>query len=287
MVGLPVLFAALVLGLLMGSFANVLIHRLPRMMQRQWDQEAREWLSEAQPAASDQQVDATPASAYNLARPASHCPSCGHSLLWREKIPLLSFLLLRGRCSACGSAIGWRYPVVELCVAALFAACVWRWGLTAQAAVWALFASTLLVLACIDWDTQLLPDDLTQPLLWAGLMAAALGWSDQALSDVFWGAVAGYLLLWTVHQGFKLVTGKQGMGQGDFKLLAALGAWLGWAALLPLVLMASLAGVIVGLALRATGRLRAGEPLPFGPALSGAGLVLMFWPVHAGTGFGF
>jgi leader peptidase (prepilin peptidase)/N-methyltransferase len=287
MAGDSVWLWAAFLGLLVGSFANVVIHRLPRMMQRQWDQEARQWLSGQD---NDGNRDADPTaceSPYNLARPASHCPACGHRLTWPEKLPVLGYMLLRGHCSACGAAIGWRYLAVELCVAALFAACAWRWGVTPQALAWALFAATLLVLACIDWDTQLLPDDLTLPLLWAGLIAAALGWTDLDLSDSLWGAVAGYLLLWIIHQGFKVITGKQGMGQGDFKLLAALGAWLGWPALLPLVLLSSSAGVLVGLSLRAAGRLEPGEPLPFGPALSAAGLFLMFWPERIGPGLWF
>ncbi len=287
MAGDSVWLWAAFLGLLVGSFANVVIHRLPRMMQRQWDQEARQWLSGQD---NDGNRDADPTaceSPYNLARPASHCPACGHRLTWPEKLPVLGYMLLRGHCSACGAAIGWRYLAVELCVAALFAACAWRWGVTPQALAWALFAATLLVLACIDWDTQLLPDDLTLPLLWAGLIAAALGWTDLDLADSLWGAVAGYLLLWIIHQGFKVITGKQGMGQGDFKLLAALGAWLGWPALLPLVLLSSSAGVLVGLSLRAAGRLEPGEPLPFGPALSAAGLFLMFWPERIGPGLWF
>ncbi len=287
MAGDTVWLWAAFLGLLVGSFANVVIHRLPRMMQRQWDQEARQWLSGQD---NDGNRDADPTaceSPYNLARPASHCPACGHRLTWPEKLPVLGYMLLRGHCSACGAAIGWRYLAVELCVAALFAACAWRWGVTPQALAWALFAATLLVLACIDWDTQLLPDDLTLPLLWAGLIAAALGWTDLDLADSLWGAVAGYLLLWIIHQGFKVITGKQGMGQGDFKLLAALGAWLGWPALLPLVLLSSSAGVLVGLSLRAAGRLEPGEPLPFGPALSAAGLFLMFWPERIGPGLWF
>ncbi len=287
MAGDSVWLWAAFLGLLVGSFANVVIHRLPRMMQRQWDQEARQWLSGQD---NDGNRDADPTaceSPYNLARPASHCPACGHRLTWPEKLPVLGYMLLRGHCSACGAAIGWRYLAVELCVAALFAACAWRWGVTPQALAWALFAATLLVLACIDWDTQLLPDDLTLPLLWAGLIAAALGWTDLDLADSLWGAVAGYLLLWIIHQGFEVITGKQGMGQGDFKLLAALGAWLGWPALLPLVLLSSSAGVLVGLSLRAAGRLEPGEPLPFGPALSAAGLFLMFWPERIGPGLWF
>jgi leader peptidase (prepilin peptidase)/N-methyltransferase len=218
---------------------------------------------------------------YNLARPRSHCPTCGHALAWHDNIPLISFALLRGRCRACGSPIGWRYPTVELVTAVLFAACAWRWGLGASALVWAAFAATLLALACIDADTQLLPDALTLPLLWGGLISAAAGWSQTALADALWGAVAGYTLLWLVQQGFGLVTGKQGIGQGDFKLLAALGAWLGWQALLPLLLLASFSGAVVGLGLRWSGRLGAGQPLAFGPYLAMAGAALMWLaPLH-------
>jgi leader peptidase (prepilin peptidase)/N-methyltransferase len=192
---------------------------------------------------------------YNLARPRSHCPACGHALAWHDNIPLISFVLLRGCCRACGSPIGWRYPAVELVTAVLFAACAWRWGLGASALVWGAFAATLLALACIDADTQLLPDALTLPLLWGGLISAAAG--------------------------FGLVTGKQGIGQGDFKLLAALGAWLGWQALLPLLLLASLSGAVVGLGLRWSGRLGAGQPLAFGPYLAMAGAALMWLaPLH-------
>jgi leader peptidase (prepilin peptidase)/N-methyltransferase len=218
---------------------------------------------------------------YNLARPRSHCPACGHALAWHDNIPLISFVLLRGCCRACGSPIGWRYPAVELVTAVLFAACAWRWGLGASALVWAAFAATLLALACIDADTQLLPDALTLPLLWGGLISAAAGWSQTALADALWGAVAGYTLLWLVQQGFGLVTGKQGIGQGDFKLLAALGAWLGWQALLPLLLLASFSGAVVGLGLRWSGRLGAGQPLAFGPYLAMAGAALMWLaPLH-------
>jgi leader peptidase (prepilin peptidase)/N-methyltransferase len=213
---------------------------------------------------------------YNLARPRSHCPACGHALAWRDNIPLLSYLLLRGRCRACSSPIGWRYPVVELLTAVLFAACAWHWGLGASTLVWAAFAATLLALACIDADTQLLPDALTLPLLWGGLISAAAGWSQTLLADALWGAVAGYGLLWLVQQGFGLATGKQGIGQGDFKLLAALGAWLGWQALPPLLMLASLSGTAVGLGLRWSGRLGAGQPLAFGPYLAMAGVALMW-----------
>ncbi|MBM3362577.1 MAG: prepilin peptidase [Betaproteobacteria bacterium] len=269
-----VLTGAALLGLLLGSFGQVVVHRLPRMMERQWAREARDWLAEVEASAPPPQ-DSAP---YNLARPGSHCPACGHQLPWYEMIPVLSYLFLRGRCSACGQAIGWRSPLLELAVAGLCVACVWRWGLQVQALAWAGVGFVLLILACIDWDTQLLPDSLTLPLIWSGLIATAVGWTGLDLQASLWGAVVGYLLLWGVHQMFLAVTGRQGMGQGDFKLLAALGAWLGWPALLPLVLIASVSGLVLGVLLRVSGRLQPGEPLPFGPALAVAGGFLMFWP---------
>jgi leader peptidase (prepilin peptidase)/N-methyltransferase len=281
------LACAAVLGLIIGSFVNVVIHRLPRMMEQQWAQDVASWLAEQEGERSAGEAAGGVAGGgpvlapYNLARPRSHCPACGHALAWHDNIPLISFVLLRGCCRACGSPIGWRYPAVELVTAVLFAACAWRWGLGASALVWAAFAATLLALACIDADTQLLPDALTLPLLWGGLISAAAGWSQTALADALWGAVAGYTLLWLVQQGFGLVTGKQGIGQGDFKLLAALGAWLGWQALLPLLLLASLSGAVVGLGLRWSGRLGAGQPLAFGPYLAMAGAALMWLaPLH-------
>jgi leader peptidase (prepilin peptidase)/N-methyltransferase len=281
------LACAAVLGLIIGSFVNVVIHRLPRMMEQQWAQDVASWLAEQEGERSAGEAAGGVAGGgpvlapYNLARPRSHCPTCGHALAWHDNIPLISFALLRGRCRACGSPIGWRYPTVELVTAVLFAACAWRWGLSASALVWAAFAATLLALACIDADTQLLPDALTLPLLWGGLISAAAGWSQTALADALWGAVAGYTLLCLVQQGFGLVTGKQGIGQGDFKLLAALGAWLGWQALLPLLLLASLSGAVVGLGLRWSGRLGAGQPLAFGPYLAMAGAALMWLaPLH-------
>lgn len=272
------LAAAAVVGLIIGSFVNVVIHRLPRMLEQQWSQDVALWLAEQESGPSPGGVAGGVANAapYNLARPGSHCPACGHALAWRDNVPLLSYLLLRGRCRSCRSPIGWRYPVVELLTAALFAACAWHWGLGASALVWAAFAATLLALACIDADTQLLPDALTLPLLWGGLISAAAGWSQTAVTDALWGAVAGYGVLWLLQQGFGLATGKQGIGQGDFKLLAALGAWLGWQALLPLLLLASLGGAAIGLGLRWSGRLGAGQPLAFGPYLAMAGAALMW-----------
>lgn len=266
----PVLAGVIALGLAVGSFLNVVVHRLPRMMERRW---ARE---EAQQAGRPLPVDPP----FDLAFPPSACPHCGHRLAAWENLPVLSWLLLRGRCSACGAPIGLRYPLVEACTGAFFAYAAWRWGLTPSAAAWAVFACTLLALALIDWDTTWLPDDLTLPLVWGGLIAAALGWSGTALADALWGAVAGYLSLWSVYQAFKRLTGKEGMGYGDFKLLAALGAWFGWQALIPVILLASITGAVIGIGMKLTGTLREGGYVPFGPflALGGAAALAGFTP---------
>lgn len=261
------LITATVLGLLVGSFLNVVIHRLPRMLQQRWAAECAALRGEA----------TTPPPRYDLLVPRSHCPHCQALIPWWRNVPVLSYVLQRGRCAACAAPIGWRYPAVELATAALFAACAWRYGASAAALAWAGFAAALLALAVIDWDTTLLPDDLTLPLLWAGLIAAATGLSGVTLPDALWGAVAGYLSLWSVYWAFKLLTGKEGMGYGDFKLLAALGAWLGWQALIPLVLVASALGAVVGLIMKAMGSLREGRYVPFGPFLAFGGLLL--WAV--------
>ena len=204
--------------------------------------------------------------ALGLAKPRSRCPACGHAIRWYENIPVLSWLVLRGKCSACGTPIAKRYPLVELACGLLFAGLGWRLGAQPATLLWCAATATLLALALIDWDTTLLPDALTQPLLWAGLVCAALGWlPGLSLSQALWGAVVGYLSLWSVYWLFKLVTGKEGMGYGDFKLLAALGAWLGWQAILPIVLMASVIGAIVGLAMKASGSLREGPLRAFWP----------------------
>jgi leader peptidase (prepilin peptidase)/N-methyltransferase len=217
-------------------------------------------------------VEALPA--LSVVRPRSRCPACGHVLRWHENIPVISWLLLKARCSSCGAGISARYPAVELVTAALFAAAAWRFGAQPTVLAWCAFAACLLALALIDWDTTLLPDSLTLPLLWAGLVAAALGWTIP-LASALWGAVAGYLILWSVYQLFKLATGKEGMGHGDFKLLAALGAWLGWPMLVPIILAASVIGAIVGIVMKFGGQLREGRYVPFGPFLAGAGLAIM------------
>jgi leader peptidase (prepilin peptidase)/N-methyltransferase len=254
-----------VLGLCIGSFLNVVIHRLPQMMDRAWKLEGAELLGVAAPT-----IDPI-----TLSRPASRCPHCGHRIRWYENIPLLSWLILRGRCSACKTPISTRYPLIELATGALFALVAWRFGAQWPTLAWCGFVATLVALAGIDWDTTLLPDSLTMPLLWAGLIVAALGWTVP-LPTALWGAVAGYLSLWSVSLLFKLTTGKDGMGGGDFKLLAALGAWLGWQMLLPIVLGASLIGAVIGIGMKLSGALREGRYVPFGPFLAGAGLVVLF-----------
>jgi len=279
-----------VLGLLFGSFLNVVIHRLPQMMERQWAAEAAQYAQYAQDA-QDAQVPpqtvsqvagsagkaapAAPAERFNLSTPRSRCPSCGHLIRWYENIPVLSYLFLGGRCAGCRTRISPRYPAVELLTGGLFLFCGYRWGLTPTAAAWCGFSAALVALAFIDWDTTLLPDDITLPLLWAGLLAAALRWTDVPLQSSVIGAAAGYLSLWCVYWAFKLATGKEGMGYGDFKLFAALGAWFGWEALVPIILMASVIGALVGIGMKFASSLREGLYVPFGPFLAGAGLTVM------------
>ncbi|CAN7571912.1 prepilin peptidase [Polaromonas sp. LjRoot131] len=254
------------IGLLIGSFLNVVIYRLPKIMERQWAQECAELTGAAQ----------EPAEKFNLLVPRSRCSSCGHVIRWYENIPVASYLFLRGKCSVCGTPYGLRYPMVEAVTGALFFFCAWRWGLSLTALAWCGFSAALLALAVIDWDTTLLPDDITLPLLWAGLIVAALQWNPLvSLGTALWGAVAGYLSLWLVYWAFKLATGKEGMGYGDFKLFAALGAWFGWPALVPMILMASVIGAVVGIAMKFSSGLREGGYVPFGPFLAGAGFTAM------------
>lgn len=265
------------LGLLVGSFLNVVIHRLPKMMEQRWAAECAEF-GRGDDAAPP--LEEAPAR-FNLLVPRSRCPHCGHQIRWFENIPVLSYTALRGRCRACAAPISLRYPAVELACAAFFAWCGWRWGLGWEALLWSGFAACLLALACIDWDTTLLPDDITLPLLWAGLCAAGLRLTATTLPDALWGAVGGYLSLWLVYWAFKLVTGKEGMGYGDFKLFAALGAWLGWQALIPVILMSSVIGAVVGIAIKLFGSLREGGYVPFGPFLAMAGLTAMVFGASA------
>ena len=285
------------LGLCIGSFLNVVALRLPRMMEREWTQDASAHLGDAsvlerttgmEPAAAkplaeqlrklSEKLAQQPV--FSLVTPRSRCPHCGHQLAWHENLPLLGWLRLRGRCASCKASISARYPLIEALTGTLFAAIAWQLGPQFQTLLWCGFAAALVALAAIDWDTTLLPDSINQPLLWAGLWAALLGWTvplDQALI----GALAGYLSLWSVYWLFKLLTGKEGMGYGDFKLLAALGAWLGWQMVLPIVLGASVIGAIVGIAMKFTSSLREGRYVPFGPFLAGGGLaVLLIGPTR-------
>jgi leader peptidase (prepilin peptidase)/N-methyltransferase len=261
-------------GLTLGSFLNVVVYRLPKIMERQWAQE----YADMQGTEPNPPVAAEP---FNLSVPRSRCPHCSHPIRWFENIPVASYLALRGQCSACHAPISPRYPAVEMTTAGLFFFCMWQWGPTATGLAWCGFSAALLTLALIDWDTTLLPDDITLPLLWAGLIASSLHWTAVPLFPALWGAVAGYLSLWSIYWVFKLLTGKEGMGYGDFKLFAALGAWFGWEALVPMILMASVIGAIVGIALKFSSGLREGGYIPFGPFLAGAGLTAMVFGPNA------
>lgn len=256
-------------GLVFGSFGNVVIARLPVVLHRQWRADCANYLEQPQPD--------PPGERFNLAWPASRCPHCQQSLRWFENIPVLSYLWLRGRCRACQQAISLRYPLVELLTAALFVLAFATYGLSWEAIIWAGFLYTLVLMSFIDLDEMLLPDQLTLPLLWAGLILAAAGLLPVTPVASIAGAVAGYLFLWLLFWGFKFLTGKDGMGYGDFKLLAALGAWLGWQALPLVVLLASLAGVLGAVLLMLAGRHQRTQPMPFGPWLAVGGVVTAFY----------
>lgn len=286
-----------VLGLLIGSFLNVVIYRTPVMMYREWLSDAVANLMtstdapslwslvfgpkavppEGLEAAADKAATAIEKlPPFDLTRPASRCGTCGHKIRWHENIPVLSYLFLRGRCASCKTSISPRYPLVELVTGALFALCGWRFGLTPTGALWAAFAALLICQFLIDFDTQFLPDSLNYTLIWLGLVGAAMGWTGVPLSSAVWGAVFGYLSLWLVYHAYRLVTGKEGMGYGDFKLLAALGVWLGADYLIAIILVSSLVGAVIGITLRVVGKLAHKDiPIAFGPFLAGAGLVCL------------
>jgi leader peptidase (prepilin peptidase)/N-methyltransferase len=257
---------ASLLGLFVGSFLNVVIHRLPRMMERDWHAQAAELRGEPPPAQER----------FNLATPRSRCPHCGHLITALENIPVVSYLLLRGRCRHCGAQIGRRYPVVELLTATLSGYAAWHFGFGVAAVGALLFLWSMVALAFIDLDTQLLPDSLTLPLLWLGL-AFNLATTYADLTSAVVGAMTGYLALWSVYWLFKFATGKEGMGYGDFKLLAAIGAWLGWQMLPLTILFSSLVGALVGIVLIVLTRHGRNVPIPFGPYLAAAGILALFW----------
>ncbi len=255
-----------IFGLLVGSFLNVVIHRLPKMMEREWQQQCAEL--------NGQTVEPSPV--YNLVIPRSACPHCNHAISALENIPVLSYLFLRGRCAGCAAPISPRYPIVESVSGLLSAYAAWHFGfgMTGIAAIVLLWG--LIALTFIDFDTQLLPDSITLPLLWLGLLVN-LNSAFTSLPSALIGAVAGYLVLWSVYWAFKLTTGKEGMGYGDFKLLAALGAWLGWTMLPLIILLSSLVGAVVGITLILFAQHGRNIPIPFGPYLAGGGIIALFW----------
>lgn len=251
----------------MGSFLNVVVYRLPKMMMRDWRNQAREVL-EMPEASSD--------GAFNLILPNSRCPHCNHEIKPWENIPLLSWLLLRGKCSACKQPISVRYPLVELACALLSALIAWHYGVSWETLAMLVLTWGLLAMSLIDADHQLLPDTLVLPLLWLGLILNSFG-LFASLSDALWGAVMGYMSLWLVFWLFKLITGKDGMGYGDFKLLAMLGAWGGWQILPLTILLSSLVGAVLGMIMLRVQRNSLSQPIPFGPYLALAGWIALIW----------
>ena len=257
---------AALFGLLVGSFLNVVIHRIPKMMQRESDNYVAQE-SGKEPPHTDR---------YNLMVPRSSCPHCGHVITALENIPVISWMALRGKCRKCKAPISARYPAVELLTGILAGVLVWTFGSGLAGLATLLFLFLLVAMTFIDIDTQLLPDDLTYPLLWAGLLVNLHG-TFVPLQDAVVGAAAGYLVLWSVYWLFKLVTGKEGMGYGDFKLLAALGAWLGWQMLPTIILLSSVVGAIVGISLIVFAKRGRDKPIPFGPYLAAAGLIALLY----------
>ena len=262
------------LGLCVGSFLNVVIHRLPKMMEREWHAQCADLRGE------------TPltAEALSLARPRSRCPSCGHQITAIENIPIVSYLLLRGKCSKCAAPISARYPIVEAATGLLSAYAAWHFGPVPQARGALIMLRALIALTAIAYDTQLLPDSITLPLLWIGL-ALNLAGTYVDISSAVIGAMVGYLTLWSVFWLFKLATGKEGMGYGDFKLLAALGAWLGWQMLPVIILLSSIVGAVVGISLIVFSRHGRNTPIPFGPYLAAAGIIALFWGPQLTRGY--
>jgi leader peptidase (prepilin peptidase)/N-methyltransferase len=258
------------LGLLVGSFLNVVIYRLPKMMEAGWQTECKLLLGVEDSTSSE----AIPT--FNLAFPQSHCPACNTVIKPWQNIPLLSYALLKGRCGNCGIRISPRYPTIELISGLLAASAAWHFGFGWEALAVTIFLWALLTMTMIDVDHQLLPDQITLPLLWLGILLNTTG-MFAPLPDAVWGAVAGYLSLWCVFHLFKLLTGKEGMGFGDFKLLAALGAWMGWQMLPLIIILSSLVGAVVGALILALQRKGRGTPIPFGPYLAGAGAIAFFW----------
>jgi len=269
------LACTLVLGLLVGSFLNVVIYRLPKMMERDWQEQCRDFLT------NNSDIATLPANnskqePFNLMVPVSRCPHCGHKIRPWENIPVVSYLFLKGKCSNCKASISARYPIIELVTGFLSIAVIYYVGVNWNGLAALVFTWSLIALTMIDFDTYLLPDDITLPLLWLGLIVNSFG-AFTDLPSALWGAIAGYLALWSVYKLFKLVTGKEGMGYGDFKLLAALGAWMGWQMLPQIILLSSLVGAVIGISMIVIRGRDKNIPIPFGPYLAIAGWVAFVW----------
>ncbi|MBA2351795.1 MAG: A24 family peptidase [Pseudomonadota bacterium] len=273
---LPSLFISVcgLLGLVVGSFINVAIHRVPKMLEREWREQCAELSRSESHGSPGAESAALPP--FNLIRPRSRCPACGHTIGALQNIPVLSYVFLRGKCAACKTPISLRYPLIEILTAVLSAFVAFHFGFNVQTLAALFFVWALLVLAFIDIDTQLLPDNITLPLLWSGLLLN-LGAVFTDLNSAVIGAAAGYLTLWSVYWLFKLATGKEGMGFGDFKLLAAIGAWFGWQLLPAVILLSSLVGAVIGIGLIVFARHGRNVPIPFGPYLVLAALIALFW----------
>jgi leader peptidase (prepilin peptidase)/N-methyltransferase len=257
-------------GLIIGSFLNVVIHRLPKMMERDWLRQCQE-LQNPGSLPADENV-----ARYNLVVPRSACPACGHQITALENIPLISYAFLRGKCAGCKTPISLRYPLIEALTGLLAGAVAWKFGVSSTALAALVFTFALIALTFIDFDTQLLPDDITLPLLWLGLLFN-IGGGFTDLQSAVVGAMAGYLILWSIYWLFKLVTGKEGMGYGDFKLLAAIGAWFGWQLLPAVILLSSVVGSVIGIGLMVLARHGREVPIPFGPYLALGGIAALFW----------
>ncbi|GGY62862.1 type 4 prepilin-like proteins leader peptide-processing enzyme [Cellvibrio zantedeschiae] len=268
------IISAGILGLLVGSFLNVVIYRVPKMMEREWRAQCIEFLG-AENIKEDAKKESTPEK-FNLITPSSTCPSCGHRIKPWENIPVISYLFLRGKCSACKTSISSRYPIIESVTGIFSAVAIYTFGPTWAGLACLFFTWCLIALTMIDFDTQLLPDSITLPLLWLGLIANYFGLFT-SLDSALWGAIGGYLSLFSVYWLFKLLTGKEGMGFGDFKLLGALGAWLGWQMLLQIIMLSALAGAVIGVSMIIIRGRDKNIPIPFGPYLAIAGWIALMW----------
>ena len=274
----PILFTSVVFifGLIVGSFLNVVIYRLPVMFKREWREDCSRYLEDTYKAKIQIELSEEPTQPFNLLKPDSTCPSCGHKIRAWENIPVLSYLFLKAKCSLCKSHISFRYPFIELLSASLAAICAWKFGFTLAGFSTILLSWALISLAMIDFDTQYLPDQITLPFLWLGLILNLENTFINIESAII-GAIAGYLILWSVHHSFKLITKKEGMGHGDFKLLALLGAWVGWQLLPLIIILSSLVGSVIGISMILFKNHQREIPIPFGPYLAIAGWIALLW----------